>query len=90
MKTMMTLAGAALLATSVAGAAFAQGSNMNATQPNSTGTGTYTPGTTSTGQAVDKKQSGTTTGMAKSKESKSVNSKPMSNGMMKKDSTGKQ
>jgi hypothetical protein len=37
--------------------AYAQTGNMNAPQPNSTGTGVTTPGTTSTGTAVDKPMS---------------------------------
>jgi opacity protein-like surface antigen len=76
MKKFMTIAGAALLATSVAGSAFAQ-ANPSAPQPNSTGTGTYQPGTATNGQAVDSKQTGTT-GSSMSKESKS-----MDNGMKK-------
>jgi hypothetical protein len=45
----------ATIAVLAAGSVYAQtGGNMNAPQPNSTGTGVATPGTTSTGTAVDK------------------------------------
>jgi hypothetical protein len=52
MKKVITMAGAALLAVGVAGAAFAQ-ANPNAPEPNSAGTGVYTPGTSPTRQAID-------------------------------------
>jgi hypothetical protein len=53
MSKFMTIIGAGLLATSLSITAFAQGSNPSAPQPNSTGTGVITPGTTSTGTATD-------------------------------------
>jgi hypothetical protein len=53
MRKFMTLAGAALLAASVAGAAYGQ-ANPNAPQPNSAGNGIYVPGTSPTGQAIDR------------------------------------
>jgi hypothetical protein len=52
-KKFMTLTGAALLAASVAGAAYGQ-ANPNAPQPNSYGNGIYVPGTSPTGQAIDR------------------------------------
>jgi hypothetical protein len=55
MKTLMTFIGAATLAASLCSAAFAQGANPSAPQPNSTGTGVVQPGTTSTGTATDSK-----------------------------------
>jgi opacity protein-like surface antigen len=78
MKKLMTMAGAAVLAASVAGAAFAQ-ANPNAPQPNSNGTGVYAPGTSPTGEAVDTPQNNgrsratTTTGSSTGKETKSMN-----------------
>jgi hypothetical protein len=53
MTKFMTLTGAALLAASVAGAAYGQ-ANPNAPQPNSAGNGIYVPGTSPTGQAIDR------------------------------------
>jgi hypothetical protein len=82
MNKFMTFAGAALLATGISSGAFAQ-SNPNAPEPNSTGTGVYQPGTSPTGQAIDRPQDrgrGGATGTTGS--SKSVHS-----GMKPKDST---
>jgi hypothetical protein len=53
MTKFTTLATAALLAASVAGAAYGQ-ANPNAPQPNSAGNGIYVPGTSPTGQAIDR------------------------------------
>jgi hypothetical protein len=53
MTKLMTLTGAALLAASVTGAAYGQ-ANPNAPQPNSAGNGIYVPGTSPTGQAIDR------------------------------------
>jgi hypothetical protein len=71
MSKFMTMAGAALLAAGVAGTAYGQ-ANPNAPQPNSAGDGIYVPGTSPTGQAIDRfderSPSGvvvTTTGMAR-------------------------
>jgi hypothetical protein len=57
MRTPILAAG--ILALSI-GTAFAQaGANQNAPHPNSAGTGVETPGTTSTGVAVDRPTTGT-------------------------------
>jgi hypothetical protein len=65
MKKFATITGAALLAASLAGAAFAQsGANPSAPQPNSMGTGTTTPGTKASGEATDSKMKSGTTGSA--------------------------
>jgi hypothetical protein len=65
MKKMMTISGAALLAASLSGAAFAQtGGNMNAPEPNSSGTKIIQPGTTPTGVATDSHRVIGTTGSA--------------------------
>jgi hypothetical protein len=65
MKNLITISGAALLAASVASAAFAQtGGNMNAPEPNSSGTKIIQPGTTSTGVATDSHKVIGTTGSA--------------------------
>src|SRR5436190_24389095 len=53
MTKFMTLAGALLLAAGIAGAAYGQ-ANPNAPQPNSAGNGIYVPGTSPTGQAIDR------------------------------------
>jgi hypothetical protein len=53
MTKFMTLAGTTVLAASVAGAAYGQ-ANPNAPQPNSAGNGIYVPGTSPTGQAIDR------------------------------------
>jgi hypothetical protein len=83
MKKLITLAGAALLASSVAGAAFGQ-ANPNAQQPGATGQGTYKPGTAANGQAIDKNQTATshhaTTGMSRSHKSSKM-TKSMGNEM---------
>src|SRR5580658_1801651 len=63
MNKLLTISGAALLAASLSTAVFAQGANMNAPQPNSSGTGIVQPGTTSTGTATDARRVGGTTGM---------------------------
>ena len=55
MKRLMTFVGAAALAAGLSSAAFGQGANPSAPQPNSTGTGVIQPGTTSTGTATDAK-----------------------------------
>jgi opacity protein-like surface antigen len=86
MKKLITIASAALLATSVAGgAAFAQ-ANPNAQQPGSTGQGTYKPGTAGNGQAIDTNQTAgsrhATTGMSKSHKSSKM-TKSMDSGKMK-------
>jgi hypothetical protein len=66
MKKFATISGAAILAVSLSGAAFAQGANPSAPQPSSTGAGVVQPGTTSTGTATDAKMKSGTTGMEKS------------------------
>jgi hypothetical protein len=53
MTKFMTLTAAALLAASGIGAAYGQ-ANPNAPQPNSAGNGIYVPGTSPTGQAIDR------------------------------------
>lgn len=63
MKKLVTVTGAALLAISLSGAAFAQnGANQNAPQPNSTGTGVTTPGTKASGEATNSKMKSGTSG----------------------------
>lgn len=63
MKKIATFAAACAALTALSTGVFAQGANMNAPQPNSTGTGVTQPGTTSTGVAVDRpKASGQTGG----------------------------
>lgn len=64
MKRFSTISGAALLAASLSSAAFAQtGGNMNAPEPNASGTAIVQPGTTSTGVATDSHRVIGTTGM---------------------------
>jgi hypothetical protein len=53
MTKFMTLTAAAVLAASGIGAAYGQ-ANPNAPQPNSAGNGIYVPGTSPTGQAIDR------------------------------------
>jgi hypothetical protein len=60
MKKLITISGAALLAASLSGVAFAQGANPSAPQPNSAGNGVIQPGTSSTGTATDRGRVGTT------------------------------
>jgi hypothetical protein len=79
MKKFATISGAAILAVSFAGAAFAQGANPSAPQPSSTGAGVVQPGTTSTGTATDAKMKSGTTGMDKS----GMGSKDSKDGMKK-------
>lgn len=74
MSKFITLAAAAILAGGVAGAAHGQ-ANPNAPQPDSYGTGIYVPGTSPTGQAIDRFEGPgvvvvtpeTTVGMARSR-----------------------
>jgi hypothetical protein len=56
MKTLRTISIAMALAASASCAAYAQ-SNPNAPQPNSSGTGVNVPGTSPTGQAIDRPDS---------------------------------
>jgi hypothetical protein len=60
MKKLITISGAALLAASLSGVAFAQGANPSAPQPNSAGNGVIQPGISSTGTATDRGRVGTT------------------------------
>jgi hypothetical protein len=53
MKKLTTISIAMALAASASCAAYAQ-SNPNAPEPNSSGTGVYVPGTSPTGQAIDR------------------------------------
>ena len=54
MMKAIAVATALMIAGAASGEALAQGANQNAPQPNSTGTGVYTPGTSPTGQAIDR------------------------------------
>jgi hypothetical protein len=70
MKKFAMTTGAALLAASLSGPAFAQtGANPSAPQPNSMGTGVTTPGTKASGEATDSKMKSGTTGSAMKKGS---------------------
>jgi hypothetical protein len=63
MGKLTTISGAALLAATLSGAAFAQtGGNMNAPEPNASGTRIVQPATTSTGAATSPHATGRTTG----------------------------
>lgn len=86
MTKLMTLAGAALLAAGVAGTAYGQ-ANPNAPQPDSYGTGIYVPGTSPTGQAIDRFEGPTgvvvvapretgTVGMARDRDYRAMRRRP--------------
>jgi hypothetical protein len=85
MTKLMTLAGAALLAAGLAGTAYGQ-ANPNAPQPDSYGTGIYVPGTSPTGQAIDRfegpsgvvvvPESTGTVGMARDRDERAMRRRP--------------